>query len=619
MPRSDPPSLFDPQPYRTELVAIIRAIEALPDPQAPLDQRVLDRILKRHPRDGRALFSRSQLLAGHRHFAAAEGFALPDDTFAHRVRLRRVRSLSGITPVTIFTQPYPCPGRCVFCPNDVRMPKSYLSDEPGAQRAADNGFDPYLQTWNRLAAFRATGHPTDKIELIVLGGTWSFHPEGYQRWFVLRAFEALNDFGAGVDGRAGGHALSFDALPERIDGRAHEGTPYNRIVRGFLQRGAPSGPTDTPLAPAADTATWEAIAAAHRRNETAGARCVGLVVETRPDHLTLDEVRRIRRLGATKVQIGIQSLDDAVLAANQRGHDVAATHRALRLLRAAGFKLHAHWMPNLLGSTPAADIDDFARLFGDERVRPDELKVYPCSLIESAELVQHYERGEWRPYEYEELLEVLVAALERAPRWCRLTRVIRDISSDDILVGNKKTNFREIAEAELLRRGGRPRDIRAREVRDRSFDPSELRLRETRYGVAGGEECFLEFVSPDDQLAGFLRLLLPWPGRPVDEVLHELHGCAVIRELHVYGESLTVGSRADDAAQHRGLGRRLLEEARRIAHDAAFGDLAVISAVGTRDYYRRNGFSDGELYQHQALGPAADLTPSPVTAETSAR
>jgi len=594
MPRRDPLARFDPEPYRSELVSIIRAIEALPDEEQPIGVAQFDRILREHPRDGSGFFSRSQLLAGFRQFASRERFGLDEAEFARRVRVRRVRSLSGVTPVTVLTQPYPCPGRCVFCPNDVRMPKSYLSDEPGAQRAADNEFDPYRQAWSRLAAYRAIGHPTDKVELIVLGGTWSFYPEAYQRWFVKRLFDALNDFGAGIDRRreAGEGALDYEPLPARLDGRAQRDNPYNQLVRGFLVSEGWEVPSSG--------ADWRALEVAQRRNERAASRCVGLVVETRPDSVSLEEIARIRRLGATKVQLGVQSLDDEVLSSNQRGHDVAASHRALRMLRAAGFKLHVHWMPNLLGATPARDRADFARLFEDERVRPDELKVYPCSLVESAELVQHYETGAWRPYTHDELLEVLVTALSTTPRWCRLTRVIRDISSDDILVGNKLTNFRELAQAEVARRGLRANDIRAREVRGRAVDPADLTLRETRYRVVGGEEHFLEFVTPDDQLAGFLRLFLPGPGAPRGEVLEEVAGRGLIRELHVYGEALPLGRSQGGASQHRGLGRRLLAEAR--ARASGLPGLAVISAVGTRDYYRQNGFRDGVLYQHDRRG-----------------
>jgi elongator complex protein 3 len=193
---------FDPAPYERELVGIVEAILAA----GALDARDLDRIVKRHPKDGTGLFSRSEIIAGFRSLASARGWAVDESDFVARLRMRPVRTQSGVTPVTVLTKPFPCPGKCVFCPNDVRMPKSYLSDEPGAQRAETNRFDPYLQTWNRLAAYRNIGHPVDKIELIVLGGTWSFYPESYQVWFVKRCFDALNDFGAGIDARdrAGG-------------------------------------------------------------------------------------------------------------------------------------------------------------------------------------------------------------------------------------------------------------------------------------------------------------------------------------------------------------------------------------------------------------------------------
>ena len=317
------------------------------------------------------------------------------------------------------------------------MPKSYLADEPGCQRAAANRFDPYLQTWNRLLAYRRMGHPTAKIELIVLGGTWSFYPEAYQVWFVRRCLEALNDFGAGLDGR--GQVAEFTAVPESSE--------------------------------------WGALEEAQCANESSQSRCVGLALETRPDHVSAEEVLRIRRLGGTKVQVGVQSLSDEVLGKNRRGHDVAATRRALRLLRGAGFKLHVHWMPNLYGSSPAADIEDFDRLFSDPDFRPDEIKIYPCSLVPGVELERHYRSGAWRPYTHEELLEVLSGCLRRIPEYCRLTRLVRDIPSHYILAGNKLSNFREVVTAHLAEQGFRSRDIREREIRGRSCDPERLGLR----------------------------------------------------------------------------------------------------------------------------------------------
>jgi elongator complex protein 3 len=507
--------------------------------------------------------------------------------------MRPVRTLSGVTPVTLLTKPFPCPGRCIFCPSDVRMPKSYLADEPGAQRAEDNRFDPYLQTWNRLLAYREIGHPVDKAELNVLGGTWSFYPEAYQIWFATRCFDALSDFGAGVDGRAeaGLAPARYRELRERVDGR-RPARRYNAVVGDFL-----AGQLEGGWLHASERGDWAALEAAQRRNETAASRCVGLAVETRPDHVDVAELLRLRRLGVTKLQIGVQSLSDAVLAANRRGHDVASASRALRLLRGAGFKLHVHWMANLLGSSPELDLADFERLFREPNWRPDELKLYPCVLIESAELATQHARGEWRPYTDDELSRLLAECLARVPEYCRVTRVIRDFSAGDIAAGSHVANLREVAERRLASGGRRVRDIRSREIRGAPFESASLRLLTVEYASSIGREVFLQQVAEGDRLVAFLRLSLPREPAP----LAELAGSALVRELHVYGASLPLGREPTGEAQHRGLGRALLDAAAERARTAGFRDLAVISAVGTRAYYRRAGFQDGPLYQHRAL------------------
>ena len=577
---------FDPGPHRAALCAIIEAVRSDP----ALDARTLDRIVRRHPKHGRGLFSKSEIIAGYRAFADAP--AADEADFVRRLRLRPVRTLSGVTPVTVLTKPFPCPGTCVFCPNDVRMPKSYLADEPGAQRAEDNRFDPYLQTWNRLDAYRSMGHPTDKVELIVLGGTWSHHPEDYQRWFVARCFDALSDFGAGVDARgaAGASAADYRALAP-LDGRAIDDGAYNRAISRHL-----AAQHDGALLHASERASWETLAAAQRRNETAAVRCVGLALETRPDQVDAAETRRLRRLGATKIQLGVQSLDDGILRANRRGHDVAATRAAFSALRGAGFKLHAHWMPNLLGATPARDAADYRRLFDEADFRPDELKLYPCLLVPSAALAAHHARGEWQPYGDDVLVDLLAGCIAATPRWCRLTRVVRDFSAHDIAAGTHTANLREVAERALAARGERAQEIRSREVRGSTVAAEQLRLRETAYATSIGREHFLEFVTRDDRLAAFARVAVP-SGRAVDP---ELAGAALLREVHVYGASLPLGARTGVAAQHAGLGRALVEAAARVARDAGFAAFAVISAVGTRPYYRRLGFADGELYQHRS-------------------
>jgi len=431
---------LDLDTHRAGLISILKAIFAA-ETLSPSD---LNQLVRNQARaNGGQLYSRDELIRAYRTYAGTDGLPPFDGALIQRLRLKPVRTSSGVTPVTVLTKPFPCPGECIFCPNDVRMPKSYLSDEPGAQRAEQNSFDPYLQTMSRLTAYYNIGHPTEKIEIIILGGTWSFYPETYQLWFVKRIFDALHDYGAGIDRSVKIEGMLFeqsqlhplrntthvDVHGEQLD------KSYNQIVQSIyeaemhrsrdvmthiLHDGHERSPLD-------EYATWDELEAAHRFNETAPSRCVGLVIETRPDQISAEEVLRVRRLGCTKVQIGFQSLNDTVLKMNRRGHNVAATRRAVRLLRSAGFKIHAHWMPNLYGSSPQADVEDYQRMFDDPDFRPDELKIYPCSLIESAELMRHYKNGTWEPYSHQALLDTLIECLRATPEYCRLTRIIRDI------------------------------------------------------------------------------------------------------------------------------------------------------------------------------------------------
>ncbi len=596
--RKKPPMTeADLDAHREPLIRIIRGVEAMVAQEGVRTFRAeeLRPLLRRFPRSGQGFFSRSELISAFRRWS--NEFELTEAEFAVCLRSRPVRTMSGVVPVTVLTQPFPCPGQCVFCPNDVRMPKSYLSDEPGAQRAEDNHFDPYAQTYNRLMVFRSLGHPTDKIELIVLGGTWSFYPESYQRWFIKRCFDALNDFAPrGANHkflRPAANLPRFDALPRLVDGRTVVDQTYNRYVQNLLRKQR----TNTEL-----TTTWTDLEQAHQRNETADSRCVGLVLETRPDYIDRNEVIRLRRLGCTKVQLGVQSLSGPVLSVNKRGHDVATSQRALFLLRAAGFKVLAHWMPNLLGATLEGDIQDFERMFSSPSFRPDELKIYPCSLVESAELVSFYERGEWRPYTDHEVETLLQQVVTKTPRYCRLSRVMRDIPATDVVAGTKRSNLREDVERTLRDEQRTPKEIRSREPRLNRISLEQLQLRETPYATTAGEERFLEFVDPGDRVIAFLRLCLPtWNHATEEDTPEELHGNAVVRELHVYGVSLRLGQRESPTPQHQGLGRRLLERAAAIARVAGCRQLSVISAVGTRPYYRKRGFRDGTLYQHLAL------------------
>lgn len=521
--------------YRADLLAIIEAVRAAPS----FDARVLRHILRRHPRDGSGFFSKGQLVAAYRALVEAGDLPFERATFS-RLQMKPVRTQSGVAVVAVLTQPAGCPGRCIFCPDDASMPKSYLAREPGAQRALRHSFDPYQQTRSRLAALHNTGHPTDKVELLILGGTWGAYSHSYGAWFIQRCLDALN----GSDS--------------------------------------------------------ESLHEAQRRNQQAPNRCVGLTIETRPDWVTPDEVLRLRRLGVTRVQLGVQSLDDRILALNGRGHDVEATRRACRLLRAAGFKLHLHWMPNLFGATPQGDREDFARLWADPDIRPDDLKIYPTALLAGTGLTTLWQQGAYEPYDEATLVALLADCKAQTPPYCRLTRIVRDIPADYILQGSRASNLRETVQQHLAATGRRCRCIRCREVGDVALDAGSVDLHVLSYETGVGLEHFLSVETQAGQLAGFLRLLLPWADRAIERPA-ELEGCALIRELHVYGPALHIGATGDGKAQHRGLGGRLLAQAEQIARAGGWRRIAVISALGTETYYQRHGFSLGDLYMHKAL------------------
>jgi elongator complex protein 3 len=522
--------------------------------------RRLDRALRSHPLPNGQLIAKHILVAAYRDLIARGEWA-EDPDFLPLIRMKPVRTLSGVSTVTVLTKEWPCPGRCVFCPTEAYMPKSYLADEPGAARAFQNKFDPYNQVQSRLAEYRAVGHPNDKIELLVLGGTWSSYPRAYQEWFIRRCFDAMNE----------------DSLPEG--------------ERDFQ--------LDEPAEKITDAVNLDLIHAAHRHNETANHRNVGLVIETRPDEITPEELVWLRQLGVTKVQMGAQSLDDRVLALNLRGHTSADTLRATTLLRAAGFKIVLHWMPNLLGASVDSDREDFARLWQDGYA-PDELKIYPTQLLETAKLHKLWQRGEYHPYTTEELVALIADIKPLIPEYCRVNRIIRDIPSTHVVEGNKRTSLRQDVQLELARRGTACRCIRCREVKKHAVAFEDLKLNDQVYTPSAAEEHFLNFTTSEDRIAGYLRLSLPSTAAP-DLNLADLENAALIREVHVYGQSLPVGVDKAGAAQHIGLGTRLLQRSEEIAREKGFAKLAVIAAIGTRKYYASRGFRAGELYMIKDL------------------
>ncbi len=476
---------------------------------------------------------------------------------------REVRSLSGVAIVTVLTKPYACPGKCVYCPTEAIMPKSYLSNEPAAMRALMHKFDPWRQVTARLRALVENGHAADKIELIVKGGTWSAYPWDYRAWFIKRCFDAANAFG---DGRTGGKKKRTSTL-----------------------------------------------SASQKRNESARHRIIGLTLETRPDWISPAEIVRLRELGCTRVELGVQSVDDRILAVTKRGHDVASVVEAARLLKDAGYKTDFHMMPQLPGATPASDLAELRGIFADPRFRPDMIKIYPCVTVELAELHQWWKDGKYVPYSDAKLIAMLMKAKASVPRYCRISRLIRDIPSTSIVAGNAVTNLRQVVQEKMRAKGLACACLRCREIgRAAQADPSLAGetpvFFDDAYEASGGEERFLSFEDAARRAVfAFCRLRLP-PKEPqgavreVWDAIPEIRGAAFVRELHTYGNLVPIAGRDPEASQHKGLGRALMDQAERLAKGAGYRTLAVISGVGVRAYYRKLGYRLYGTYMVKRLG-----------------
>lgn len=527
------------------------------------------------------------------------------------------RTASGVATVTVLTKPWPCSSACLYCPNDVRMPKSYLHDEPACQRAERNWFDPYLQVTARLRTLHQMGHVTDKVELIVLGGTWSDYPEAYQIWYMHELFRALNDMGCETaveresetrrkQYRDAGIACERDDLANwaaEAQARVTAGdASYNETVRNLYACGTHVDGNGWVAAAQWQTATFPQLEALQRKNESTEHRCVGLVVETRPDAVTPKRLAMLRRLGCTKLQMGIQSLDERILAANHRGIGVDRMQQAFEFARIFGFKTHAHFMTNLLGATPESDAADYRRMVEHPAFKPDEIKLYPCALVDGTGLVAHWRDGSWRPYTEQELVNLLAEDMLVTPPFTRISRMIRDISAHDIMTGNKKVNLRQLVDLELAKRAQPVQEIRSREIAFGAAANDELSLSEVAYETTNTHEVFLQWVTPDNRIAGFLRLSMPNAdyanAHATDLPINA--GEAMIREVHVYGRVAGLHQGGENA-QHRGLGRMLIERACNIARENGYTAINVISAIGTRGYYRKQGFTDNGLYQQRSL------------------
>ena len=461
----------------------------------------------------------------------------------HLLQNKPSRTLSGVAPVAVMTSPSDCPhGRCTYCPGGVanNSPQSYTGREPAALRGSMYDFDPFKQTSARLKQLRAIGHRTDKVDLIIMGGTFTARQAEYQEWFVRRCFDAMNGFDS------------------------------------------------------------EDLESSHIANETAESRCVGLTLETRPDWFGPDQIAGSVALGATKVELGVQILDDRVLDGVKRGHHLSDVVSATRLAREAGLKVCYHIMPGLPGSSYEDDLQSFSLMFEDERFKPDMLKIYPTLVVAGTELHGLWKQGGYSPLSMETATRLVSEMKRRVPPWVRILRVQRDIPVQLIEAGVKKSHLREIVAQYLASSGTTCRCIRCREVgrtgpdRAESVDPGRALTSEISYRASGGTETFLScHLDPDGSgLIGYARLRCP------DE---SPSSQASIRELHVYGPMVPLSEEPGSRWQHRGVGERLLSICETRAEALGYSSVRVTSGVGVRDYYRRLGYGRDGMYMAKSL------------------
>ncbi|MEM7818803.1 MAG: tRNA uridine(34) 5-carboxymethylaminomethyl modification radical SAM/GNAT enzyme Elp3 [Candidatus Aenigmatarchaeota archaeon] len=453
------------------------------------------------------------------------------------------RTISGVSVITVVPKPAKCPGICIYCPKGENAPQSYVGLEPAIQRAIQNNYDPFLQVNCRINQYRLMGHSIDKVELIIIGGTFLALEKEYQEWFVKRLFDALN----------GSEAKSLE----------------------------------------------EAI----RLNEEGRIRCSGLTIETRPDFCFEKHINQMLKLATTRVEIGVQSIYPEILKKAQRIHSLEDVIKATQLAKDSCFKITWHVMPGLFTSFEE-DLNQFKEIFENPDFRPDSLKIYPTLVIKGTKLYEMWKKGEYRPLEEKEAIELIARALKYIPKYCRIIRVQRDIPASHIVAGVKKSNLREFVEKRAEELGISIKEIRYREVGHKlekgvKIDFNKIKLCRFDYLASKGKEIFLSFEDiKNDVLIAFLRLRIPF--KPFRKEITEK--TALVRELHVYGPLVPVGEFKKGAFQHKGFGRRLLEEAERIAKEEFDKKkIVVISGAGVKKYYYKLGYKKEGAYVSKLL------------------
>lgn len=457
----------------------------------------------------------------------------------HDLLVRKpTRTISGVSVVAIMTSPYSCPhGRCTYCPGGVEFssPQAYTGFEPAAMRGKQNNYDSFLETKNRLIQLRRIGHPTDKIDLIVMGGTFTARSEEYQKSFVKGSLDAMNGFDS------------------------------------------------------------KDLESAILENEISENRCIGLTVETRPDWFFEKEIDLSLSYGATKVELGVQTSFNDIHKATHRAHRISDVIRSTKYSKDSGFKVLYHLMPGIGGVDKDGDMATLRRMFSDEKLRPDMLKIYPSLVVGGTKYYEQFKRGEYRSYESDEAVEVVSDYFKHIPNYVRVHRIQRDIPVYKIVQGVKRSDLHDLALRRAEEKGYDIQEIRYREIRNIKERENKTELKVTSYYASGGLEKFLEFVNKDNKIIAFLRLR--FPGGNV--VRHELLGKVIVREIKTFGKEAKIDEIGE--YQHRGFGRKLLQKAEEIAKEEGYSGMAVISGIGVREYFRKNGYERVGPYMEKQL------------------
>lgn len=537
-------------PEKTSLLAekiIISATHQLPKNE--LEFNTLKREFVEKDNDAISLPTKTELLQAYHNLVRKKSVE-PNKELEKLLVKRSVRTLSGVTVITSLVKPFPCPGKCVYCPLDARMPKSYLADEPAAARALALKFDPFEQMTRRIEALEKNGHPTDKIELIIKGGTWNAYPLQYQYWFILNSFVAAN-------GKRKG----------KFKIKLTENSPLAKLREELFKQ--------------------------QKINEKSKHRIIGLTLETRPDSISEKTLWQMREQGCTRLEIGVQNTNDEILKLIKRGHTTEQVRKATELAKNFGFKTDFHLMPQLPGATPQSDLKMMQDIFKNPGFCPDMIKVYPCTVVKGSELFDWLNEGKYISYSVQELIDILKIFKSEVPRYVRISRLIRDIPGQLIEEGNKVTNLRQVIQKEMKQEGKRCNCLRCREVGH--VDMTQIKdltpiLFIDEYETIGGKEFFLSFEDRNRQVVfAFCRL------RILDNNASGPFK-AYIRELHTYGQLVAIGKKDEGASQHKGLGVKLVKEAERLTKKSSLSKLAVISGIGVRGYYRKLGYKLNSTY-----------------------